>query len=340
MSGKLRDRLHIVRNVRNAIEYCPDGICFSSMDGRPILVNRKMNDLSIQINGHTVLNMNEFWKNLIRICENSLDMPTEGEEKPIICILPNENVWQFQKQVLSIHTDTVVQTTATDITALYANQNRLLENIKKEKDLHRRQRELLEHIVQNNLDRELLNAKIRIHDDFGRVLLMTKNWLQKSDRGKGEEQDIFTEWRNVIIDMENAAARQFPSENTSEKELILVAKMIGCQLEFVGTYPTERSQQLLLFAAIREALTNAVRHAGADRIWVEMSENLGWHHVEIRSNGDKKIKQIKEGSGLGNLRMRLEREGILMNMDCSDGVVMILDMPVCSEGKEYSGESK
>lgn len=340
MSGKLRERLRIVRNVRNAIEHCPDGICFSATDGRPILVNRKMNELSMQITDHTVLNMNEFWEKLIRICENSPEMVTEREEKPIVCKLSNESVWQFQKQVLSIHTNTVIQTTATDITALYANQNRLLENINKEMDLHRRQRELLEHIVQNNLDRELLNAKIRIHDDFGRVLLMTKNWLERSDGDSDKSKDIFLEWTNVIIDMENAATRQFLSENASEKELILVAKMIGCQLEFVGTRPTERSQQLLLFAAIREALTNAVRHAGADKIWVEMSEKPGWHHVEIRSNGEKQTTQIKEGSGLGNLRKRLESEGILMRLDCREGVVMILDMPVHSKGYVKDGESK
>ncbi len=340
MPWKMRERLRIVRNVRNAIEHCPDGICFSSKDGRPILVNRKMNEISLQVTGHTVLNMNEFWEYITRFHENSAEVDSEEYNVPVVCRLSDESVWQFQKQIIQNRANIIIQTTATDISELYASQKHLLESISQEKDLHRRQRELLEHIVQNNLDRELLNAKIRIHDDFGRVLLMTKNWLQKPDRGKDEEEDIFSEWRNVIIDMENAATRHYMTENSSEKELILVAKLIGCRLEIIGSRPTERGQQLLLFAAIREALTNAVRHAGADRLWVEMSENRGWHHVEIRSNGDKNIKQIKEGSGLGNLRMRLEREGILMHMDCSDGVVMILDMPVCSEEKGYSGESR
>ena len=281
--------------------------------------------------GHTIFNMEEFWRILKQKGDSRLDSESNEGTELIVCKLADECVWQFQKQPLFIRRQIIFQTIASDVTALHVYQDHLQKNIRKEEELHERQRELLQHIVQNNLDQELLNAKLRIHDDFGSVLLMTRHWLKNTEHVPDNESDIFSAWENVITDMENALDPRNKQIATQESELIEVAELVGCHVELSGPRPAEYKQQLLLYAAIREALTNAVRHAGADRLWVEMVKQDNCFHVEIRSNGDKTTNQIEEGSGLGNLRRRLEREGILMKIDCQDGVVMILDMPIHTE---------
>jgi hypothetical protein len=40
--------------IREAVDYCPGGLCFSMPDGRPILVNIQMNRLCAALTGHTV----------------------------------------------------------------------------------------------------------------------------------------------------------------------------------------------------------------------------------------------------------------------------------------------
>ena len=174
-------RVNTTRHIRNAIDHCPDGICFSATDGRPILANQKINYLCLQIMGHTIFNMEEFWRILKQKGDSRLDSESNEGTELIVCKLADECVWQFQKQPLFIRRQIIFQTIASDVTALHVYQDHLQKNIRKEEELHERQRELLQHIVQNNLDQELLNAKLRIHDDFGSVLLMTMHWLKNTE---------------------------------------------------------------------------------------------------------------------------------------------------------------
>ena len=108
----------------------------------------------------------------------------------------------------------------------------------------------------------------------------------------------------MIADMENAAVDTETREVSPQKELIQVADLIGCRVEFQGRQPPERKALLLLYAAIREALTNAVKHAGADKLTISVSENNGRYDVEIRNNGRAVNPPIQEGGGLSSLRKR------------------------------------
>ena len=94
-----------------------------------------------------------------------------------------------------------------------------------------------------------------------------------------------------------------------------------------GNEPEERKVLLLLYAAIREALTNAVRHAGADLLRVEIRHEEGCCRARISSNGRSGIEQICEGGGLSDLRRRLEQEGAALLMEIDDGVVMHVTIP-------------
>lgn len=325
MFERSRQRVRIARHIREAINQCPDGVCFCAADGRPILVNNSMNALSLQLTGHTVLNMLPFWEKVVQ--------ESEGTDDRRLVTLEDGSVWQFTRQPLQRQPDTVMQILAADVTALHAHQHQLQDNIRKEQALLERQRSLLDDIVQNNLERELLHAKIHIHDDFGSVLLMTRTALKKETLQASDAGKVFAAWENVIADMENATERYAGQMEASEKELLHVADMIGCQIILHGPRPANPRQQQLLLAAVREALTNAVRHAGADRLTVEMSEQPDaggrscWHHTEIRSNGSRPSAPVREGNGLGNLRKRLEREGARMRIDSTDGVALFVDLP-------------
>jgi signal transduction histidine kinase len=61
--------------------------------------------------------------------------------------------------------------------------------------------------------------------------------------------------------------------------------MIGCRIDFDGERPADRGAARLLYAAVREALTNAVRHAGADTAHRLHPPQAPGYHVEISDNG-------------------------------------------------------
>ena len=56
--------------IKKAIDSYPGGICFSALDGRVILVNEKMNQLMLELTGHTILNAKVAWEELANFANN------------------------------------------------------------------------------------------------------------------------------------------------------------------------------------------------------------------------------------------------------------------------------
>jgi len=321
--------------VREAIDSYPGGLCFATADGRPILVNRQMNRLVSLLTGHTLLDAEALWKELKE------QQPSEGCQKMsqdglirtdgtdpgnrLYFSFPDQSVWCFQKQVLNDDSSRTVQLEAFQVTELYQLSQELYQNNLRLQKLQERQRNLLSQIVQINRAKELLRMKVRIHDELGRCLMAT----DKSLTGQTLDQDITaltTDWNNAIRDLTNIPLSGGP-EAVPENELNQVAEMIGCRIIYEGERPVSRSALLLFYASVREALTNAVRHAGANLITVKTTFSAGSWHVEISDNGNRKVTSLQEGNGLSNLRSRLEQEGAVLKIRCSGGVTLIADIP-------------
>ena len=324
MFEKLKDRLHTVALIREAINSYPDGICFAAPGGRPILANKKINDICYMMTGHTVTNADRMWEELgdhrIQVTlpdpngDASNDL-NEGTEQ-ILCRLDSGPVMQYE---------------AADVSELYRYQKQLQEKNEQLSGMLERQKTLLQNIVENNLKKEVLHTKMRIHSDFGRLLVMTESRLSNRDE-REDDSDIFEAWDHVISDMENASERKELAAASPQTELLKMAEMIGCKVEFTGEQPKERRALLLLYAAIREALTNAVRHAGADRLIVEIRHDDRYYRVAISSNGRNDVMSVHEGGGLSDLRRRLEQEGAELSIDINGGVVMNVTIPKGEDG--------
>ena len=61
-------------------------------------------------------------------------------------------------------------------------------------------------------------------------------------------------------------------------------------------------------AVLREALSNAARHAGADLLQVDLTVADGWLTLKVIDDGIG-IGQPLRRSGLGNMQTRAERRG-------------------------------
>lgn len=324
MLQKLRKRYRMANLIRQAVNTCPEGICMAEADGRPILTNRSMNELSVLLTGHTVLNAASLWEMLKRQAEDA-SADTDGSGF-LLLRLSEGTVWQFRRQELRLKDGSVWQYEASDVTALYAYKERLRENNLQTEKFHERQRELIREIVRNNEEKERLQAKMRIHDQMGRALLMTKQALDAGEL-TGEDS-LFAAWEEVVEDLKNAALKPETEGMPPEQELTRVAAMIGCRVTISGRQPSERKALRLLYAAIREALTNAVRHAGADELFAEIKEEQDMYLVRISDNGGKRIRgPLREGSGLGTLRRRFEEEGAALRIEYEDGVRLLLEIP-------------
>ena len=332
----------VPRAIREAIDSYPGGICLSAPDGRVILVNRQMNEVVYQLVGHTVIDAEETWTALgamtrSRGCEmvathSSLravagDGEDDERDDLLAFRMSDGSIWQLRRTVLDDDTMQAVQIVASDISDLYRLGKELSENNARLAAFQTRQKSLLANIVEVNREKELLAAKMRVHDELGRCLVATRRSLSKDSLDE-DVPSLKRGWEEVIRNLSNLPSPTETGRTSPESELLRVAEMIGCTIEFIGEKPTDGLVLHLMYAAIREALTNAVRYAGADRLTVSMRRDARGYHVEISSNGRPPEMVVRERGGLGNLRRRLEEEGASLTIGYDPGVVLVLDIPV------------
>ncbi len=329
-------RSHNNDEIREAIDSYPGGLCFAEISGKTILVNRQMNKLIDAMTGHTLIEVNQTWDDLSNMpllngCSR-LDRPWMkqahfcDDENSLLFLFPDDTVWQFRRTLLDDQGEQILQIEAADITQIYRMSEELYLNNQRLVELRKRQEALLANIVKINQDKELLSAKMHIHDDFGRCLVATKKAIMDGDLTESTYQMLLSGWGEAIRDMQNL--QQQSAMPSPEAELRKVANLVGCRLYFSGEQPKERRSLLLMYSVIREALTNAVRHAGATALTVEISQQQNLYHVVIGNNGKSEIRTIHESGGLRNLRHALEQQGAQLNYAFGSSVTVIADIPV------------
>lgn len=320
--------------IKKAIDSYPGGICFSALDGRVILVNEKMNKLVLELTGHTILNAKVTWEELANFASNGKaekldqswlpkDPDKESIHQQLFFRFSDSSVWRFELRFLDPDT---VQIEAAEITELYRLSEELYENTIRLQDMQKRQKALLDSIVEVNLNKEILTAKMHIHDELGHCLLATTKAI--TEDSLAENADVLREnWNNTIRDFSNIPTVWTVPDSSLQPELMQVAELIGCKVVFLGEQPKSRKALQLLYAAVREALTNAVRHADATELTVKIEQDEKSYHIEISDNGSVSVSSITEGNGLSALRQRLEQEGASLKVLCDNSVSLIVDIP-------------
>src|SRR5690606_20994326 len=77
---------------------------------------------------------------------------------------------------------------------------------------------------------------------------------------------------------------------------------------------------------VQEMLTNAVRHSGADNVWVTVASPAGGLLVEARDDG-RGADEIEPGHGLTGMRERVQAMGGVLEVDGSDGFRLRVTLP-------------
>lgn len=332
--------------IKKAIDSYPGGICFSALDGRVILANEKMNKLILELTGHTILNAKVTWEELANFASNGKaekltqswlpkDPDKESIHQQLFFRFSDSSVWRFELRFLDSNT---VQIEAAEITELYRLSEELYENTIRLQDMQKRQKALLDSIVEVNLNKEILTAKMHIHDELGHCLLATTKAITEDSLAENADT-LRKSWNSTIQDFSNISTVWTVPDSSLQSELMQVAELIGCKVVFLGEQPAQRKSLQLLYAAIREALTNAVRHANATELMVKIEQDEKSYHIEISDNGSVSVSSITEGNGLSALRQQLEQEGASLKVLCDNSVSLIIDIPFDFDEAQKGGRT-
>ena len=220
--------------IKKAIDSYPGGICFSALDGRVILANEKMNKLMLGLTGHTILNAKVTWEELANFASNGKaekltqswlpkDPDKESIHQQLFFRFSDSSIWRFELRFLDLNT---VQIEAAEITELYRLSEELYENTIRLREMQKRQKALLDSIVEVNLNKEILSAKMHIHDELGHCLLATIKAI--TEDSLAENADTLREsWNSTIRDFSNIPMVWTVPDSSLQSELMQVAELIG-----------------------------------------------------------------------------------------------------------------
>ncbi|MGN1227697.1 MAG: sensor histidine kinase, partial [Christensenellales bacterium] len=230
----------------------------------------------------------EIWKNL-----KSRQGSKIVDEQNILVFL-DERVYSF-----SIIKQSKIQIIAFNITEEYLTT---LEIENKQVELKVKQFEILKLI--KNLDKierekEVLRLKSKLHDIIGQRLFILHNVLDIIDEKTFDLNNIKNMLKTMIGEIDND--EDFETKNM-QNSIITAFEMIGFNIVISGQMPREIQTAKALINIIRECATNAIRHANATKLFVNISNDK----IEIFDNGKFANQTIIEGTGIKGMRLNAE----------------------------------
>lgn len=355
--------------IKESADTLPMGLCFARLNGHPYLVNKKMNELSNSLRGKSLQNQESFWNDLLK-GEFLCDAKKLSSDKNPVILLEDGTVWVFRQEVIQIQGQNAIQMTATDSTQLYKVHDKLQIKNQDLEIVNQKLREYGNQLEGLTKAQERLSLKMRIHDAIGQNLIATKYFLlqesvdrlhepverlqrysgksledeaKRQDRIEKSEEDgrkfqkqrkkditqILKKWEYAVDMLRHEVQEE--EERDALQYLTDAAQSAGVQILLDGQVPQSTRIQEMIVAAGAEALTNAVRHARADKLWIIISETSNSYIIDFK-NEKNKNHEVREGGGLSSLRKRIENMGGSMKVITDMDFILKIILPKRERG--------
>lgn len=290
-------------SLQEGLDFMPDGISFSTQDGIPLLVNRKMQNISYAAFGTGVLDMRRLLQ-LLEAGETAVGCHVVYKENAVFLHLQDGSIWDIQYREIPIRNSQVQECIAYDITEQYQKNREMEKRNAHLAAVNKKMREYNQNLDSITREREILAAKVRIHDDVGRSLLALRAYLSHKN---GDRKGLVDLWRFTV----SALKGESVSRDTADRMEVLAqaAEAVDVKLVFDGEIPKEQQLEEVVAAAIHECLTNTVKHADGSELAVHTMVENNTVMFELKNNGKPPEGKVEEKGGLRTLRTIVEQHG-------------------------------
>ncbi len=305
-------------SVKESVDKLKTGICFCYKNGMIKLINHRMDELGRIITGNEVSNALEF----IDTIKNGMFQPgverLSVSEDRIILRLPDLSVWSFSIEEIA----SMYEITAADATDIYRVTEELKMSNAELQLMNDRLVKYGENVDELTKSRERLETKHRIHAELGKALLATRLFLQNND---GNADEIISMWKRNItaLGIENDTRTDYDIL----KGLFVAADAVGIKIEMTGEIPEKEKIKRLFIDATAESLTNAVRHADAEKLEITFSQDLFCYCARFSNSVKSPVEEIAEGGGLSSIRRKTELLGGRMTVTGAPEFMLTLTVP-------------
>ncbi|NLB90474.1 MAG: hypothetical protein GX786_04560 [Clostridiales bacterium] len=312
-------------SVKEAIDNLPSGVCY--FDSRDLLrmCNRQMYHLGFILMGRELQSREEL-DEALELPDNKRGVTRDGETY----VFPDDSAWKIQKKSVPINTGEVYsEYLAFDVSELYRQKQELYQSNAEQQRVMNRLTHIARNVVSIVREEEILSLKMRIHNDLGLALQSTRNFFvhgcPMQDKGKyvADQRKMA---KILLVEVGN------DDEINVYAELGRIAERLGMKIITTGEIPCNEEKRNLIAMVVRECLTNTIRHAGGNEVYVKITtgkENT--ITAIITNNGTPPKGDIIEGGGLSSLRDKVEGFGGRIELNSLPDFKMTVILPVKEE---------
>ena len=269
-------------SIKKVIDECEFGILV--LKGKKAkLINNKMYEILDKLNIKK-----DYITNIIKQSIDQLDKNycVKVEDKYYVFVINNNEIITF------------------DITEEYKLHQKLNEQNKKLKENNKKILLSIDNIEELEKEKNLLKLKNKYHDILGQNLSILQQYLNKENISQENFEEIKFMIQKMFIDIEDT-----DDTNTNLENLIKIHKKNGTDIIIDGKLPQNKETAKVFFEIIREATTNAIRHAGSSKVFVNIKETLEETYMIITNDGRKPNEFITENQGIKDMRRKVKKLG-------------------------------
>ena len=269
-------------SIKKVIDECEFGILV--LKGKKAkLINNKMYEILDKLNIKK-----DYVTNIIKQSIDQLDKNycVKLENRYYVFVINNNEIITF------------------DITEEYKLHQKLNGQNKKWKENNKKILLSIDNIEELEKEKNLLKLKNKYHDILGQNLSILQQYLNKENITQENFEEIKFMIQKMFIDIEDTE-----DTNTNLENLIKIHKKNGTDIVINGKLPQNKEVAKVFFEIIREATTNAIRHAGSSKVFVNIKETLEETYMIITNNGKKSNEFITENQGIKDMRRKIEKLG-------------------------------
>ena len=269
-------------SIKKVIDECEFGILVLKGNGIK-LINNKMYEILDKLNIKK-----DYVTNIIRQSIDQLDKNycVKVEDKYYVFVINNNEIITF------------------DITEVYELHQKLNEQNKKLKENNKKILLSIDNIEELEKEKNLLKLKNKYHDILGQNLSILQQYLNRENISQENFEEIKFMIQKMFIDIEDT-----DDTNTNLENLIKIHKKNGTDIIIDGKLPQNKEVAKVFFEIIREATTNAIRHAGSSKVFVNIKETLEETYMIITNDGRKPNEFITENQGIKDMRRKVKKLG-------------------------------
>lgn len=322
------------------INVIPVGILYLDPRGRPLLMNRCMRKNLVELHMPTDLgDMSGTWNDLRKL---SMQMPESsqnrvrinldrfGEARAVVEVSPAEIR-------LFVHDDVMVsgrlfeRIIGLDVTEYahaydrLAQANHLLELAGQELQAQ------IEEVKKVADNAAYLRMRARVHDVIGQRLSILHRYLEEGRLDDESLEQIDPLLRSIAADLRSGGASE-PAEQLGD--IVHAFDLVSVQIDVEGALPEDARVAAAFLQIIREASTNATKHAQAHRVhvrlWQEKSEDGTVARMTVSNDGAPAPVSYREGTGIPGMRHVAQNLGGSLEVHTAPPFTLTVSIPLAS----------